>query len=266
MARAPSPAPSATTTGRVTPGFAPMLVADSAGLKHYLESVDTVRGATFNVTWGPNTVRLSREETLRSLRRVSRDGETFTFSSTEPKVRDLKPGQVLLVWGIALRKVASLENKGDAIVVHTDLAAIPEAIEKGTIAWKSHATFGQGLISPSKVIDTTKKKTSSRARSEGLFQYASYTAQEGEDQAEEGELPHHAGGEIGGYEFEVGYANAGTATRLPARGQEIRRRCVRGSRGKTGRRTRAQGTKRARQGEGREGEERGGEEHEAGRR
>ena len=163
----PPPAPSATTTGRVKPGIAPMLVADSAGLKHYLESVDTVRGATFNVTWGPNTVRLSRDETLRSLRRVSRDGETFTFSSTEPKVRDLKAGQVLLVWGIALRKVTSLENKGDAVIVHTDLAAIPEAIEKGTIAWKSHATFGQGLISPSKVIDSTKKKVSSRTRSEG---------------------------------------------------------------------------------------------------
>jgi len=238
----PPPAPSATTTGRVKPGIAPMLVADSAGLKHYLESVDTVRGATFNVTWGPNTVRLSRDETLRSLRRVSRDGETFTFSSTEPKVRDLKAGQVLLVWGIALRKVTSLENKGDAVIVHTDLAAIPEAIEKGTIAWKSHATFGQGLISPSKVIDSTKKKVSSRTRSEGLFHYASFNGQ-GEDDAEEGELPHHAGGEIGGYEFEVGYANAGTRLDFQLEARKSDGGAFDEPEEKQGERTRAQGTK-----------------------
>ena len=207
-----------------------MFVADSGGIRHYLETVDTARGATFNVTWGPNTVRLDRAETLRALRRVTRDGATFTFGSGEPKVLDLKPGQILLVWGIALRKVASVENKGDAVVVHTDVAAIPEAIEKGTIAWKSHATFGQGMVSPSMVIDSTKKKVSSTSGSGGLFRYAAYHAQEEGGQGEEGELPHHAGGEIGGYEFEVGYANAGTRLDF----QLEARWSVRRARGKAG--------------------------------
>ena len=220
-----------------------MFVADSGGIRHYLETVDTARGATFNVTWGPNTVRLDRAETLRALRRVTRDGATFTFGSGEPKVRDLKPGQILLVWGIALRKVASVENKGDAVVVHTDVAAIPEAIEKGTIAWKSHATFGEGLVSPSMVIDSTKKKVSSTSGSGGLFRYAAYHAQEEGGQGEEGELPHHAGGEIGGYEFEVGYANAGTRLDFQLEARKSDGGAFDEPEEKQGERTRAQGTK-----------------------
>jgi hypothetical protein len=246
-----------TIPGRGTPGIVPILVPDSAGLRHYLETVDTAPGATFNVTWGPNTVRLDRAETLRALRRATRDGATFTFSSSEPKVRDLKPGQILLVWGIALRKVTRVEAKGDAVIVHTDVAAIPEAIEKGTIAWKSHATFGQGLVSPSLVIDSTKKKAA-RVNSSDLFQYASFRAQDGEQGEDEGELPHHAGGEIGGYEFEVGYANAGTRLDFQLEARKSDGGAFEDPQEKQGERTRAQGTKGlGKEAEGKEKEEQG---------
>ena len=205
-----TPPPSAGATGRVVPGIAPMLVADSAGIRHYLETVDTVRGATFDVTWGPNTVRLDRSETLRSLRRVSRSGATFTFDANEAKVRSLKPGQILLVWGIALRKVTAVEPRADRIIIRTDIASIPEAIQNGKIAWKSHATFTQGIVSPSAVIDSAKKKVSRAGGSGSLFRHVGYRVQGTGEEEDEGELPHHAEGEIGGYEFEVGYANAGS--------------------------------------------------------
>ena len=52
------------------------------------------------MTWNPNSVRLSRDQTLRSLRRVSRDGGTFTFAAGDPALAALKAGQILLVWGI----------------------------------------------------------------------------------------------------------------------------------------------------------------------
>jgi hypothetical protein len=202
---------------RIRAGLAPVLVADSAGLRHYLETVDTVRGATFDVTWSPNSVRLTRDQTLRSLRRVSRDGATFTFAGGDPTIAGLKPGQILLVWGIALRKVTAVESLGPAIVVRTDLVSLPEAIPNGRIAWKSQVSFGQGLVAPSMVPgDSAAKRASLRQPAAGIFRFASYRqgggkgpGPEGGENAEETELPHHSEGEVGGYEYEIGFANEG---------------------------------------------------------
>jgi hypothetical protein len=210
-------APSTGATGRIVPGVARLLVADSAGIRHYLETVDTARGATFDVRWSPNTVRLDRAETLRSLRRVSRSGATFTFSADEPKVRGLKPGQILLVWGIALRKVTAVEPRGGRVIVRTDVASIPEAIQNGKIGWKTRTSFAHGVVSPSAPEPgAAKRKVSGRAGSGGLFRYAGYRTelpasvrQDGDTEVEDEELPNHTEGELAGYEFEVGYAYAG---------------------------------------------------------
>lgn len=210
------------TAGRLAAGIAPVLVADSAGLRRYLETVDTVQGATFDVTWSPNAVRLSRDQTVKSLRRVSRDGATFTFAAGDPVIAALKPGQILLVWGIALRKVTGVEPRGGTTVVRTSIAALPEAIPNGHIAWHTKRTsFAQGIVSPSVLPpDTISKRASLDPDGAGLFRLASYRqgeGQNGQDEpkqgegggGEEAELPHHAGGEFGGYEFEVGYAAEG---------------------------------------------------------
>lgn len=54
-----SPRRAGTGGGPAPDGIAPVLVADSAGIRHYLETVDTVKGPTFDVTWSPNAVRQS---------------------------------------------------------------------------------------------------------------------------------------------------------------------------------------------------------------
>lgn len=205
-------------------GIAPILVADSAGIRQYLETVDTVRGATFDVTWSPNVVRLSRDQTLHVLRRVSRDGATFTFTAGEPAIAALKPGQILLVWGIALRKVTAVEPRGPTTTVRTDVVSLPEAIPNGHIAWRAPTGFGQGIVSPSVVpADTTSKRASLYRPAQSIFRFASWRQGDGQEgagqepggdqgsdgEAEEAALPHHTAGEFGGYEYEVGYANVG---------------------------------------------------------
>jgi len=218
---APGQQPAA-ATARLRTGVSPVLVADSAGIRQYLETVDTVRGATFDVTWNPNSVRLTRDQTLGSLRRVSRDGGTFTFAAGDPAIEKLQPGQILLVWGIALRKVTGVEPQGATIVVRTDLVSLPEAIPNGHIAWEAPAAFGQGIVTPSVVAADTAPKTSLGSSEPSLFRLASWRQgdgqngqnpdaeqdeQNGEEGADEAALPHHSDGEVGGYEFEVGYAN-----------------------------------------------------------
>jgi hypothetical protein len=201
-----------------------VLVPDSAGLRHFLETVDTVRGATVDVHWSSNTVRLDRVETLRSLRRVSRDGVTFTFDPAEPKIRGLHPGQVLLVWGVALRKVTGVEARSSAIIVRTDPVSLPEAIQNGSLAWKTQTSFAQGLITPAAPETDSGTRRVGLGGEPRLYHLAAYPlrpsgwgpAGQGENagwnqtheaggEAPEAELPHHAEGEVGGYEFEIGY-------------------------------------------------------------
>lgn len=217
-------------TTRLASGVAPVLVADSAGIRRYLETVDTVRGATFDVTWSPNTVRLTRDETLHSLRRVSRTGASFTFDAAEPKVHDLKAGQILLVWGIALRKVTAIEPKGADVVVRTDLVSLPEAIQNGHIAWNGKADLSHAMVSPSVIPpDTAQKRASRSAPHRSVFFYAGYRpARQGEpkqndnqaggdqpaEDGEDAELPKRTEGEAFGYEYEVGYAHDGDQLRF----------------------------------------------------
>jgi hypothetical protein len=254
---------------RLRTGVAPVLVADSSGVRQYLETVDTVRGATFDVTWSPNAVRLSREQTLRALRRVSRDGGTFTFAAGDPMIAALTPGKILLVWGIALRKVTAVESQGSSTVVRTDLVSLPEAIPDGHIAWSGRTSFGQGIVSPSVVAaDTAAKRTSLLRRRAGIFRLASWRqgegqpGQDGEAKQEEGgdeepDLPHHSDGDIGGYEYEVGYANEGGGLDFQLEARKGEEGPFKEPQENQGERTRGHGTKHVGDNGGFTGEEHG---------
>ncbi len=259
-------------TAGLRTGIAPVLVADSAGIRHYLQTVDTVRGATFDVTWSPNTVLLSRDQTLRALRRVSRDGSTFTFAAGDPAIAALEPGQILLVWGIALRRVTAVETQGPRVVIRTGIVSLPEAIPKGHIAWHGRTRFGQGIISPS-VTDTASKRSAYRRSRARIIRFASWRqsdgqqgedgeAKQGEDEdeggeAEETELPHHAGGEFGGYEFEVGYASRGQGLDFQVEARKGTEGAFPEPEENLGERTRAHGTEHVGAGGGFTGEEHG---------
>jgi hypothetical protein len=200
---------------------------DSASLQQYLKTVDTVKGATLKVTWASRTVRLDRAEAIRSLRRVSRDGARFTFAANEPKLQQLKPGSILLVWGVALRKVTAIEPHGAVVVVQTDPAALGEAIQSGRIAWKAPVAFPQGMVIKRVTSPDTSARKHALHGAQPLFHYAAYVqgeekqgeskqgeaktgesqeenADAEEDEEEEG-MTKLALGEAAGYEFEVGF-------------------------------------------------------------
>lgn len=128
---------------------APAVVGGTAAALHaYLANVDTVQGATFDVSWRPDVVRLDRATTLRALQGVSPDGSTFAFAASEPAIASIKPGSVLLVWGVALRRVVSATPDGDAVIVRTTVAPLTDAIDHGHIAFQGPADFAHGLVTP----------------------------------------------------------------------------------------------------------------------
>ena len=110
---------------------------DPAALRAYLQSVKEIQPKKFDVKWNPATVAVGREEAMRALRAISRDGSGYTFAASEPVIGKIKPGSILWVWNIAVRRVDSVETAGDTTVVHTRPVALTEALTQARIEFDS---------------------------------------------------------------------------------------------------------------------------------
>src|ERR1700730_14760707 len=78
----------------------------------YVESAARRGKIIYNVKYQPQTVVFDVAATEKALRGVSDDGSTYFLDSSQPAVRQLKPGSVLFLYGVALRKVTSLQTRG----------------------------------------------------------------------------------------------------------------------------------------------------------
>jgi hypothetical protein len=116
---------------------APLRGNDPKALRSYLETVEEVRAKRFDVHWSPATVAVDKAAALRSLQGVSRDGGTFTFDATEPSIAALKPGSILWVWDIAVRKVDAIDTVGGLKRVHTSEVRLSEAIPDAQIEFEA---------------------------------------------------------------------------------------------------------------------------------
>jgi hypothetical protein len=120
---------------------------DPAALHAYLESVAEITPKQFKVEWNPATVAIDRAAALRSLRSVSRDGAVIALASSEPAVARLRPGSILWVWDIAVRKVQSVETHGEVTLVRTIPVTLTEAIPNAQIEFEAPLTLRNYYIS-----------------------------------------------------------------------------------------------------------------------
>ncbi|HVT39689.1 MAG TPA: hypothetical protein VHE78_11630 [Gemmatimonadaceae bacterium] len=123
-----------------------MFRGDRASLQHYLQYVDTVVGARVRVTYGPRTVVVDRDAAIRSLHSATWDGVTWRFDAAEPAMGLLQPGSVLLVWGLAIRRVTRIDRDGDEMVVRTEGAQLTDAVTDADISWDAPAHLRQGAM------------------------------------------------------------------------------------------------------------------------
>ena len=98
----------------------------------------------YNVKYQPQTVVFDEPATERAFRRVSRDASTYILDASEPAVRQLKPGSVLFLYGVALRKVTAVQTKGSYVVVSTTQADLTDAIRDGQIEWQVPIDITEG--------------------------------------------------------------------------------------------------------------------------
>jgi len=106
---------------------------DAASLRTYLETVEEIKPTKFNVQWSPDTVAFDKAAALRSLHAVSSDGRLITLASNEPAVAKLKPGSIIWVWDICIRRVDAVAVQGDETVVTTSLVSLTEAMPNAEI-------------------------------------------------------------------------------------------------------------------------------------
>jgi hypothetical protein len=101
----------------------------------------------YNVTYQPNTVLFNPPDVESALRGVSADGSTYMLDSGSSLSNKLKPGSIMLLAGIAIRKVQSVQTEGSNIAVSTTDADITDAIKEGHISWSVPMDLSQAAIS-----------------------------------------------------------------------------------------------------------------------
>ena len=86
-----------------------------------------------NVTFTPNTVVITPSQVSSSLRSVSADGSTYTFSNSSGKLGDLAKGKVMLLEGFDAAVVTGVQHSGSSLVVSTAPAELSDIVQSGSI-------------------------------------------------------------------------------------------------------------------------------------
>lgn len=100
--------------------------------------------STYQVTYKPDTVEIPHDVATAALKSISSDGVTYTFDASVQALRALVPGKVMLLDGIALRRVESSGDQDGMFVVTTSFASITDAVQNGHIAWHGPLDFSTG--------------------------------------------------------------------------------------------------------------------------
>jgi hypothetical protein len=98
-------------------------------------------GTIFQVTYNSETVVIDRATTEKSFRGVSADGQMYVFDNSSEQINKLHEGSVMLLQGLALKKVVGVETNGEFVVVATQPATLTDAIQDGHIAWDLPVQF-----------------------------------------------------------------------------------------------------------------------------
>jgi hypothetical protein len=125
-----------------------LLGNDPAALKQYLRTVQEVKPIRFDVEWNPDVVAIDREAAIRTLLSVSADGTRFAFTSGDPALAALAPGKILFLWGVALRRITSVQPNGDQLIVVTSGVSLPEAFRQADIEFDYHIPSTAPIVVP----------------------------------------------------------------------------------------------------------------------
>jgi hypothetical protein len=96
----------------------------------------------YNVTYQHGVTVLSKDETMRHLVAIQRDG-SYVFDSSATQIARLQPGGVLLLSGLALCSVVDITKTSAGYLIKTEPAKITDAIKDGRLEGTYNIDFSK---------------------------------------------------------------------------------------------------------------------------
>jgi len=130
-----------------------------------------VESTVYNVTLDGNTVLIDSLE-VSSLLRMDATNYLFYFKSSEPDIANLEEDDILMIYGVALRRVTKITRDGEETKVETEYASLNEAILEGQIGWNRKISFKDG-INPSILMGGKTITSNSSSQDSCVFAFKS---------------------------------------------------------------------------------------------
>ncbi|MFN8543659.1 MAG: hypothetical protein U0807_05570 [Candidatus Binatia bacterium] len=89
--------------------------------------------SVYNVTYTPETAVIPESVVDQKLLRT--EDARYVFASSATEIQALTPGRVMLLSGLALRRVTGVQTVGSEIRVDTEAANLNDAIADGVVEW-----------------------------------------------------------------------------------------------------------------------------------
>ncbi len=103
---------------------------------------NTVDVAYANISWTPATIKFEANEVVEN----DSTYDVVSFSSDNSKAKNLKIGDILFIFGKALKKVSTISENNGKITVETEFCTLNEAIANGEIVWNKKMLWTEDLI------------------------------------------------------------------------------------------------------------------------
>jgi hypothetical protein len=105
----------------------------------------TPDAVTFDVAWAPTTKVIDEASGKSHLTGTppGPDTLTYTFDAGATAIAALQPGDVVVLAGVAYRKVVAATSTATGISLETARTTLPEAMTSGTLDWGKTVNFGE---------------------------------------------------------------------------------------------------------------------------
>lgn len=100
------------------------------------------------ITWTEKTTEFMADE----VDSFTEDYKMITFKETSSKAKTLKAGDIVFLYGKALKKVKSVSQNGGRTVVTTEYCRLNEAIRDGEISWNQPLRFTKEMAGDVQMI------------------------------------------------------------------------------------------------------------------
>jgi len=99
--------------------------------------------STYDVEFTENTVVVEKE-IMESFISSDNASGVYRFDNDADALLDLQPGKIIFFYGHSVRKITSVTEQGDEIILSTEYVTLNEAIKNGKIGWETKIDWSSG--------------------------------------------------------------------------------------------------------------------------